>query len=171
MFDRIFEFIEMVWEWFIPFTVINCYEQGVVLRWGILNRELAPGFHWIWPFGIDSVKSETVVRQTSYLDPQSLTSADGKSVTVAAIVIFEITDIVTFLLHIDEGETDMNNMIYGIVTDVVEATKWDEIRKSVFNFRVYGKALRECKDYCGVEIIDIKWSDKAAARNIRLWND
>jgi hypothetical protein len=27
------------------------------------------------------------------------------------------------------------------------------------------------QEYCGVFVIGIKWSDKAIARNIRLWNE
>ena len=171
MFDRIFDFISDAWEWLIPWVVIDQYEQGVVLRLGKYKRVVNPGLSFIWPFGIEEVKYETVVRQTSYLDPQSLTTQDDKSVTVSGIIIYTIIDIRKFLLDIDEGENDMNNIVYGIISDCVENTPWKSIRRSLFNYSVFEQAQKECFDYCGVEILAIKWSDKATARNLRLWND
>ena len=171
MFDRIFDFISDAWEWLIPWVIIDQYEQGVVLFLGKYTRVVNPGLCFIWPFGIESVKYETVVRQTSYLDPQSLTTKDGKSVTVAGIIIYKIIDIRKFLLDIDEGEDDMNNIVYGIISDCIENSEWKSIRRSLFNYSVFEQAQKECFDYCGVEILAVKWSDKATARNLRLWND
>ena len=171
MFDRLFDFIIGVWEWLIPWVVIDPYEAGVVIQLGTYRRTISPGIWLICPFGIDEVKYETVVRQTAYLDVQSVTSKDGKSLSVAGIVTFEITDIKKFLLEIDDGESDMTNMIYGIITETVENTDWQNIRGADFNARVLRKCRRECEEYCGVKIISIKGSDKTTARSIRLWND
>ncbi len=130
MFDRIFDFIESVWEWLIPFVVIDAYEEGVVLRFGKFKRVVKPGLRWVWPLGVEVVKFETVVRQTAYLDPQSLTSKDGKSVTISGIVTFCITDIRKFLLDIDEGEADMGNMIYlRFFWHLHHIYNWDRCRK------------------------------------------
>lgn len=170
MFDRIFDFVAGVWEWFIPFVVIDIYEMGVVLRFGKPVRVIEPGFCWLWPFGIETCKYETVVRQTSYLDPQSLTSADGKSVTISAILVYKIIDIQKFLCEIDDGETDVQNMCYGIISECVESSEWDEIRTWSFNKDVLDMCRRTCSKYCGVKLIAVKYSDKATARNIRLWN-
>ncbi|RLA25669.1 MAG: hypothetical protein DRQ63_09375 [Gammaproteobacteria bacterium] len=171
MFDRIFDFIADAWEWLIPWVIIDQYEQGVVLRLGKFKRVVNPGLSFIFPFGIEEVKYETVVRQTSYLDPQSLTTKDGKSVTLAGIIIYKIIDIRKFLLDIDDGEDDMNNIVYGIISDNVERNDWGTVKRSLFNFDVFKEAQKECFDYCGVDILAIKWSDKATARNLRLWND
>lgn len=171
MFDRIFDFLEMVWEWLIPWVIIDQYEQGVVLRFGKFKRVVNPGLRFIWPLGIEEVKYDTVVRQTSYLDPQSLMTRDGKSVTVSGIIVYEISDIRKFLLDIDDGETDMNNIVYGIISDCVEDTELSALKYSNFKHTVYDTVAQECNEYCGVNVIAVKWSDKANARNIRLWND
>lgn len=171
MFDRLFDFIADVWEWVIFWTVVDSYEQGVILRFGKFKRIINPGLRFMLPFGIDSPRTETVVRQTAYLDVQSLTSFDGKAVAISGIVIFRITDIRKFLLDIDEGETDMTNIVYGIITDWVEETNWADVRGPAFNSDVLRTARAECNEYCGVEVLAIKWSDKTVARGIRLWND
>lgn len=169
--EKLFEFLEAIREWFIFWVVIDQYEAGVVLQFGKYRRTLTGGIWLICPFGIDNVKYETVVRQTAYLTVQSVTSKDGKSLSLAGIVTFSITDIKKFLLEIDDGESDMTNMIYGIITDFVEDTNWNKIRGKEFNKAVLRKCRYDCEEYCGVKIISVKWSDKATARNIRLWND
>lgn len=171
MFDRIFDFLADAWEWLIPWVVIDQYEQGVVLRFGKFKRVINPGLRFMWPFGIEECKYETVVRQTSYLDPQSLTTQDGKNVTVAGIVIFTITNIRKYLLEIDDGEADMTNIVYGIISDCVETTQLAKLTGRRFCDRVFQEAKQECDEYCGVNVLALKWSDKATARNLRLWND
>lgn len=171
MLDRLFDFIASVWEWLIPFTVIDCYELGVVLRFGKFHHVIKPGLRWLLPFGIDNVKFETVVRQTSDLTVQSLTSQDGKPVTLNAILVYTIQDIRKFLLEIDDGETDLQNMCYGVITDCVESYDWREIRTPKFNRDVLKKCRNVCDNYCGVKLIHVKWSDKTTGRSLRLWND
>ncbi len=170
MFDRIFDFIEGIWEWLLPFVVIDIYERGVVLRFGKPYRDIDPGLRWILPLGIDSVKYDTVVRQTSYLDVQSLTSKDGKPVTISGILVYTISDIRKFLCEIDNGETDVQNMCYGIISEIVEETNWIDIRTREFNKQVLRRCRKLCDTYCGVKLIAIKWSDKTTARSLRLWN-
>ena len=171
MFDRIFDFIESVWEWLIPWVILDPYEEGVVIRLGNFNRVIGPGIHWMWPVGIEACKYETVVRQTSYLDVQSLTSKDGKPVTISAILVYIIDDIRKFLLDIDDGETDLQNMCYGVIGDCVEDTNWIKIKINDFNNRVLRRCRHVSETYCGVKLLDVKYSDKSTARNIRLWND
>ena len=170
MLDRLFDFLAGVWEWLIPFTVIDCYQRGVILRFGKFNRVIVTGFHWLWPFGIDSVKSETVVRQTSDLSVQSLTTKDGKPITLNAILVYEISDIAKFLLEIDDGETDLQNMCYGVISDCVESATWNEIRGAEFNAKVLRRCRTVSENCCGVKLLHVKWSDKTVARSIRLWN-
>ena len=171
MFDRIFDFIADVWEWLIPWVIIDSYEQGVVLRLGKFNRVVNPGLCWVLPFGIEECKYETIVRQTSYLDVQSLTSADGKLVTISGILVYEIKDIRKFLLDIDDAETDVQNMCYGVISDCVQDSEWKEVCTKSFNRLVLDKCRNVCDNYCGVKLIHVKYSDKATARNLRLWND
>ena len=165
-----FDLIATVWQSILPVTVIDCYERGIVLRLGKPVRDLGPGLHFIIPI-VERVESETVVRQTSYLDVQSLTSADGKPVTLCAIIVYRIADLRRYLLEIDDGETDLQNIVYGLINDHAEATHWKEIRGTKFNRLLFSDCKRSADDYCGVELISIKWADKATARNLRLWND
>jgi len=171
MFDKLIDVFLSIWEWFIPFFVIDEYERGVVLQFGKYRRTVGPGIWLMCPFGIDDAKYETVVRQTADLVVQSLTTLDKKSVSLKAIVIFKIVDIKKFLLQIDEGEVDVMNMVIGVISDTVELTRWEDIPTKEFNRKVLKASRHICEKYCGVKILAIKWSDKTTARSIRLWND
>lgn len=170
------EFIEGTKE-FLKFLFLTCYEvldvfeEGVILRLGKYHRTVKAGLHFIAPWGIDKLTKETVVRQTAYLGVQSLSSKDSKPVNIAGIVIFKIVDIRKFLLEIDEGETDVMNMVYGVISDCVEHNDWSDIPSKEFNKQVLHNVRLATKEHCGVYVISIKWSDKTTARSIRLWND
>lgn len=170
------EFIEGLkeffkWVFLTCYEVLDVFEEGVILRFGKHHDTLTGGLHFIAPWGIDKLTKETVVRQTKYLEVQSLTTADNKKIALAAIVIFKITDIAKFLLEIDDGEVDVMNIVYGVISDCVEAHDWSYIYTAAFNKEVLHKARLATKDNCGVHVITIKWSDKTTARSIRLWND
>ena len=166
MFDRIFDFLETAWEWFIPWVIIDAYEEGIILQLGKFRRVVKPGIRLMCPFGIDQCKYETIVRQTSYLDPQSLTSKDGKPVTISGILVYVIDNIKKYLLDIDDAETDLQNMCYGVISDCVESTDWLDIKTKEFNKTVLKKCRYVSDNYCGVKLLDVKYSDKAIARNI-----
>lgn len=168
MFDRIFDFLAAAWEWFIPWVIIDAYEMGVILQLGKFRRVIGPGIRLMCPFGIDACKYETVVRQTTPLDMQSLTTKDYKSCTMNAILTYKITDIKKFLLEIDDGESDIQNMCIGIISNATESNTWKYITTTEFNNQVKNRCRRICDKYCGVQLLDLTWSDKTLARPIRL---
>lgn len=171
MFDRLFNLLEAIWEWFIPWVIIDQYERGVILRLGKFKREIGPGLRWVLPFGIENCKYDTVVNKPTYLDVQSLTSKDGKAVAIAAITRSSILDITRYLLDNENGEEVANNIVYGAVSDAVESHNWDKIKTEAFTDVVYDAAMLECLQVAGVALADLRWSDKCIARHLRLWND
>ena len=171
MFEKLIDIMVMIWEWLLPFQVVDSYERGVILRFGKFNREIGPGFRWLWPLGIESARVDTVVLTTSYLDVQSLTSMDGKSVAIAGIITYDIKNISRYLLEVDEPEDVIHNIVYGCISKNIERHEWQELLSEEFNEAVYTDALYQCMSRVGVRIIEIQWSDKSTARNLRLWND
>ena len=86
LFDHLWALILDIWDWLIPFRVITEYEQAVVLRWGVWTRTVGPGLRWHWPFGIEEIVEDTVVRRAAYGDVQSCDSKDGIQVNISPIV-------------------------------------------------------------------------------------
>lgn len=163
--DLIVDFIDLFRFW----EVVDEYEQAVVLRLGRFNRVLDPGFHWILPLGIERAMSDSVVKTTKNLAPQSLTTADGKTVVVSGIITRSISDIQTALLECESVETVIQDCAYGAIAKIVRAHTWEELHTDEFAAAMSKEVRTRAKEY-GIQIHRVQLSDISLARSIRLWN-
>ena len=167
VFDHVMELLYEIWDWLIPFEIVDQYEMGVVLRWGKYSRTVGPGFRWMWPFGIEDIMTATVVRTTSYLDVQSVTSADAKPVNVNAILVYKIGNIKRWLLEVDDAEDALHDMTYGIITELVETKMWAEVMKPAFMEEVTELVQEEAITW-GARVEAVKLSDRVTSKSLRL---
>ncbi len=67
-------------------------EACTIYRWGRYRRTLESGIHWVWPL-LDRIghRISLTGRQTR-LETGVVTRADGKAVTAAGIVYFQVLD-------------------------------------------------------------------------------
>lgn len=75
-----------------PFRVVFAWGRGVVYRFGKDIKDVGPGIHWVWPF-MEEISVESVVERVVDLVAQSITTKDGKTVTVSVNVAFTVNDI------------------------------------------------------------------------------
>ena len=168
MFERVFDLIETIWWWLMPFEVVDQYDMAVVLRWGIYSRTVGPGFRWMLPFGIEEMFEDTVVRTTSYLDVQSITSKDGMSVNIGAILVYKIGNIKRWMLEVDDAEEALHDVTYGLITELAETKSWGDIMKPEFMEEVTELVQEEGLTW-GARVEAVKLSDRANSRSLRLW--
>jgi regulator of protease activity HflC (stomatin/prohibitin superfamily) len=169
MFDRL---IDLLLQWigfFIPFVVIDAFERGVVLRFGVKQRELDPGLHWIIPFQVDRVIADNVVPRTINLGAQTLTTQDGKVVTVAGVVTARISDISKATLEVENVDTAVEDSCYGAIGFAVASATWDVLQQEDFSVKLT-KACRGQGWRYGIEIQRVQLSDLCLTRVIRLHN-
>lgn len=117
--------VEFFW-WFVPFTVIDHFEEGVVLRFGHFQRTLKPGFHWMWPLGIEEAFSENVKPDGTYTVAQAITLKDGTTLSLALILVWEITNIKQLILEVEDKETVFTWAI-GHIEDYLHRLTWPEV--------------------------------------------
>jgi regulator of protease activity HflC (stomatin/prohibitin superfamily) len=117
--------VECFW-WFVPFTVIDHFEEGVVLRFGKFSRILKPGFHWMWPLGIEEAFSENIKPDGSYTVTQALTLKDGTSLSITMVFIWEIVNIKQLILEIEDKETALTWAL-GTVEEFLYKLTWAEL--------------------------------------------
>jgi len=168
MFERFFDLIEKIWWWLIPFEVVDQYDEGVVLRWGNFKRKVVGGLRWKWPFGIEVLLCDTVVRTTSYLDVQSLTTKDGKLVQVTPILVYKIGNIKRWLLEVDDAEDALHDVTYGILDEQVTETMLADIFKPEFVEEVTALVQDEAVRW-GARVEAVKLADRQSSRSLRLW--
>lgn len=140
--DRLLDIlIECFW-WFIPFTVINHYEQAVVLQFGKFSRLLHPGFHFIIPFGIEEVITENIKPDGYDAAPITIVLRDGTSVSVSFVIIWEVTDVKQLVLEVEDKPT----VLSGIVGYVQE---WFS-KHSLEELSLIRNRNAECGKYHGI---------------------
>ena len=168
MIEKLIDLVVAVFEYFIPFEVIDSYQKGVVLRLGVFHRELEPGFHWVWPLRIERVLVMDVVPYTLNLKAQSLTTSDGKSVVISAVVTSKVHRIQKALLECNSVNNVLEDSCYGQVAALVASHTWDEVRSESFN-ELLTEACRKRAFAFGVEITRVQLSDCAPSRALRLY--
>jgi len=148
--------------------VIYPYEEAVVIRLGKYHRTLEEGWHFMAPFGIESVIKDTVVRRTAYLSVQSLTSQDGKAVNLSPIVIYKIRNIRRWELEVDDASDAMRDITYGLNDQLCAETPWAEVYTDKYAEKLTQLVKKEGTDW-GAFVIKVKFSDRAQSRSMRIW--
>lgn len=134
---------------------------GRYLEMTASNGLFGTGLHVYWPLMTD-VDVVPIKRQTVNLPPQYLTTTDGQTVGVSAIIIFEVADVVALLTE----SWDYNQVItdYGIaeVKSVIGSASAEEIAEAGNQLdRKFTRRLRRRLRRFGVRVIRVTLSDFA----------
>jgi regulator of protease activity HflC (stomatin/prohibitin superfamily) len=167
MFERLLDLILQSIAFFIPFVVIDQFEEAVVLRFGKFHRTLGPGFHWIIPFQIERGISDNVVPRTLNLQAQSLTTKEGRMVMVAAVVTASIRDIQKATLEVEGVDHALQDSCYGAIGMLVAAATWEEVQSADFS-EALTKACRKQAWRFGIEIQRVQLSDLTLSKTLRI---
>jgi regulator of protease activity HflC (stomatin/prohibitin superfamily) len=152
----------------MPFVVMNCDECGVVLRLGKYHRDLAVGFNWKYPFGIEREYCTICALNSVCLREQSLTSKDGKSVTVRGVIAYRITDPKKYILDTGTAESVINDVGCCVICDVIPEFEASEILTGeTINEKLLSK-MRSRAAKWGVKVDSIGLVDRTQARTYRL---
>lgn len=166
-FDRIMNWVEKFIAYFQFLFIINQYDAGVVLRFGKYSRTVGPGLHLRVPFGVEEHTYDTIVRTTSYLETQTVTSSDGKSINISAILVYKIGNIKRWLLEVDDAEAALHDMTYGIISELAETKTWAQIMKPAFMEEVTELVQEEAISW-GARVEAVKLSDRVQSKSLRL---
>lgn len=169
MLDRIVDFVINFAKMFQFWVIIYAYEQGVHMRWGKYLRILMPGFHFCYPFHIDHVMVNNVVTRTVHIGAQSLTTKDGKSVVVSAVITLRILDIFKAMIEVESIEHAMMDVCYGSVARHVDSNTWEALHTEDAFDGLTKECRRAGKRY-GLEIDRVQLADLSICRTFRMVN-
>lgn len=151
----------------LPCTVLDEYEGGVVLRWGRLDREIGPGFHWLFPPIMYRALTEVVVTQPHNLVAQSLTTRDDVPIVISAVITSRVSDVAKLLLEVEGREQAIADSTLGVVASCVARATYDEVREDSFRQTVLREVRRLARKY-GVDVLNVQFSDLQRCRSLRL---
>lgn len=169
MLDRIVDFFLNFAKAFQFWVIVYAYEQGVHMRFGKFLRVLQPGLWFCWPFHMDHVLVDNVVTRTVHIGAQSLTTKDGKSVVVSAVITLKINDIYKALLEVESIEHAMMDVCYGSVSRHVDSSTWEQLH-SEEAFDGLSKECRRAAKRYGLEVDRVQLADLSVCKTFRMVN-
>lgn len=174
--DLFLDFLKLFQFW----AVINEYERGVCKTlgkrrprdkwwrfWKKKSVVLGPGLHLVWPLRFDEVLTDNIVPTTDAFGEQSVTTYDGKAITLSAVVMWSISDIEKILFNVEDSDSAFEESICGIIGDLVAATTWNDIHQNGFQNRVE-KAVRSRVKKWGIRVHSVQFKNLTQSRAIRL---
>jgi regulator of protease activity HflC (stomatin/prohibitin superfamily) len=167
VFERLVDLITEFAQLFQVFLFVDQTDEAVVLRAGVYNRTIGPGFHWIWPIWEDYI-DVNVKPEPLYCDPQSLHTKDQYLVNIQIGYTYRVTCPKTFLLDYEDSEGAIAMLISGCVTTAVHRTKWNDLRRGVWLRSLKTNANRIANKR-GAEVEEIIVQDLANGSANRLW--
>jgi len=165
--EKLVELLTQVWQFFIPFRILDDYEKGVVLRLGRFNREIGPGWNWIWFFGVEKVLKDNVVARTIDLPAQSVTTQDGVEVLISTVVTAKIRNIKKALLEVEAVDSVIKDSCVGSIGTIVAKCTWEELRQDDFPDRLR-KACHERATTWGWDIMAVQAGDLTRSPTLRI---
>jgi len=167
MFDRLIDLVVQFIDLFRFWCVVPDASRGVVLRLGRFHREIGPGFHLVWLFGIEDVWIDNIVATTTATEPQSLTTADGHGVVISAVITWEIEDIHAIMFKVEGREQVMIDCAYGEIAGLVQERNWDALRGARVPATLKARIAKRAKSY-GIKVTSVAIRDLAQCRALRL---
>ena len=167
MFDKLIEFIMQFLEDVLPFKVVNEWEKGVFLRFGKYLKVVEPGLRYKTPFA-DKIWNTVTITQTIHLQPQTLTTLDGKDVVLKAIVRYHVDDVKEFLLNVMHASDVLVDTTQGVIRDTVEGYNWEDL----YNISEYLQSqVQDIVDNWGIKIERITLTDLVIVKTYRIMSD
>lgn len=168
MFDKLIDFLISIIKIFQFTMVVHAWQKGIRLRLGKFQAILHPGLHFYFPFWIDKILTENVATETMRVKPQSVTTKDGKSVVVSAVVTFRIEDIRTFLLDVEGRNNVVEDCTYGPIANYVMKRDWPELCALESLDNEFTKVVRRQAKKYGVDVLSVQIIDFVQCRPLHL---
>jgi regulator of protease activity HflC (stomatin/prohibitin superfamily) len=165
IFDTIIDAINLFRFW----IVIDAFEQGIILRLGKFHKKVAPGFHFRLPFNIDRLLWLNIRKKTRDSWEMTLTTKDGKVITLSFDMVVRVIDAQKALLNVDQWLYVTHTTAKIILSQLVEATNLNDIMTPKFSENVKN-TINVIVDTFGVEVTDYGLTEKATSPAFRLFN-
>lgn len=165
---RIFDALLGAINLFRFWVVLDTFERGIILRLGKFHKSLGPGLHWRLPLRIDELLWINIRKKSSDSWEMSLTSKDGKNITISFDIIVEVYDVEKVLLTVDSWVKVSYTSAKIVLSNMVESNNSVVIMGEYFNQTVKD-ALQIALGEFGVKVTHFGLTDKAYTRSFRLF--
>lgn len=168
MFDKIIDLFISLFNDFKPIVFIMQYEEAVVFRGGPFLKVMKPGWHFRLPF-VDTIQADNVKNMTICIREVNITTADNKTISIAAKFNCEIYDIYKAKVLTNGWQGNIVDVGRGIMSEDLGTYQCQEI----FNGRAVidvGDKITKRGEEMGLRIFDFKFTDKLEIIGLKLFN-
>ena len=151
----------------LPFVIVEQWNGAVQLRCGKFIKVLSPGIHFKIPF-FDSIIECPIITQSVNLPSQTLTTLDEQSIVLKSIIRYKVSNIQTYLLSVMHANDVLIDTTQGIIRDVVEMTRWDDLVD--VNYQITNE-VKEFVVKWGIEVEAVTITDLGVVTSYRIFGD
>lgn len=141
-----------------PFSNPDDYPQQIIM--------LGPGRWWYWPW---TTKFERwpVVRTTRDLPVQTVTTTDGFTFGVRAVLTFEVEDLKLLIAYTEDPNDAVRDIAGTAVHDVLAELTREELLNKSLNRKLKGAAQTALKPF-GVSVLSLTLLERAPSSMYRV---
>jgi regulator of protease activity HflC (stomatin/prohibitin superfamily) len=167
MLDRLVDLLVRFGMDMLPFVIVEQWNGAVQLRCGKFIKVLSPGIHFKIPF-FDSIIECPIITQSVNLPSQTLTTLDEQSIVLKSIIRYKVSNIQTYLLSVMHANDVLIDTTQGIIRDVVEMTRWDDLVD--VNYQITNE-VKEFVVKWGIEVEAVTITDLGIVKSFRIFGD
>ena len=160
---ELFSKVGSLFNWFF---VVVPWEQAIRVRMGKTITKLGPGVHFQVPF-IDRVYIQNVRDRVAATTSQTLTTSDGKTITLCAAIRFSIEDIVPMYTLLHQASDTICMEVEGHFSDYIISHTDSECTPELVLVHVLSKT---CLEQYGLKLTKVFLTDFAKVKTYRLIN-
>lgn len=165
--NQVQQFIEYVFNVFKIWVIIQPWQAGIRVRLGKKITKLEKGIYFKLPY-FDSVYVQEKRLRIASMPVQTLTTQDGKTVTLNGAIGYSITDIQKLYNTLYHPESTIRNIVMSEIVEIVGTRLLESISPKVITDLVMEKV--KDLDY-GIHFEDLKIMNFAVVRTYRLIQD
>lgn len=168
--EALIQFLTGWVDWFQFIVVLEPYEEGVLTRMGKFKKVVKGGWHFVIPFGVDEITKENVATEVAEMGTQSLTTGDGQTIQLAAVITYHIFDVRKYIIDVEDAGDALTDAASGYITDQVASTPWSEITKPSFSKSLKKHIQTQARKW-GIGVTNLQFSDVVRCPTIRILSD
>lgn len=163
MLDKLIQFIMDLGKDALPFYIVEEWSGGVHFRLGKLLKVCKIGVSFKIPF-LDSVYQTLIITQSLDMNPQSVTTADDKSIVVKGVIRYHVKDVLPYMFRVHPADA-LVDTAQSKIRHMIETKQWNELKDIGEELT---QAIGEEVEEWGIAVEKVTLTDLAFIKSIRV---
>lgn len=140
MFAEVQQLLSELFKWWV---VVTPWEQAVRVRAGKRTHILGPGIHARLPL-IDVVYKQPIRLRAQHINGQTVSTKDGKTISVSSAIRFEIEDIELVYQRMHNASELLEQEVQSVLAQVITQNRLEEISPTYIENEVFSRLSFKC---------------------------